>query len=162
MKTIPLTQGQVAIVDDRDAPALILTKWKAVRKKGLYWYAQRNVTRNGKRTGVGMHSQIMGFPKCLVDHRNGDTLDNRRRNLRKATHSQNRSNSTKRRDWKQKCTSKFVGVFRNKRGCRWVAHITHGGRMKRLGLFDSPEAAALAYNKAALLKWGDFAKLNKL
>jgi hypothetical protein len=93
----------------------------------------------------------------LVDHINGDGLDNRRANLRLATHSQNACN--RRRD-KSKASSRFVGVSFKKVDGRWAARINYKGKTLSLGRFDSEIAAAKAYDEAAKKYHGEFAKLN--
>ncbi len=107
---------------------------------------------------VRMHREIMNFPKgLLVDHRNNNTLDNRRANLRPATSSQNMVN--RRRD-KSKNSSQFRGVrFRKERG-RWSAQITINGKTFWLGSYDNEIDAARAYDRAAMKYHGEFAKLN--
>jgi hypothetical protein len=91
---IPLTQGRSVLVSEEDYPALVATKWHAVlcHKR---WYARRAVKRGGKVVAVYMHRQIMGLDASdagIVDHINGDGLDNTRKNLRVTTHSQNSMN----------------------------------------------------------------------
>jgi hypothetical protein len=93
-------------------------------------------------------------PAILVDHRDGDGLNNMRSNLRFATSRQNAMNRSK---WKSS-DSRFKGVHRD--GKRWRAIITLGGKRIHLGCFASDEEAALAYNDAALANYGEFAKLN--
>ena len=93
MKTIILTRGKVALVDDADFEALSKFKWHAMRS-GKKWRAVRTV-KVGSKWGrkIGMHVQIMGFPGVQVDHRNRNGLDNQRHNLRRATHQQQMANS---------------------------------------------------------------------
>src|SRR5271157_1434079 len=92
-----------------------------------------------------------------VDHRDGNGLNNQRRNLRKATKSQNGQN----RDKQANNTSGFKGVSWHSASNRWVAQITIDKKRTHLGLFVDKEKAACAYNKAAKLHYGSFAKLNK-
>jgi len=155
---IPLTQGLFTEVDSKDFKFLSSFKWCAHRKKRTF-YAVRNET-NPPRT-VLMHQQILGVSgRQLVDHRDRNGLNNRRKNLRLASASQNAANSglpiTNR--------SGFRGVSRYLRGnkCPWVAYITVGGRCKNLGYFSTPEEAAIAYNQAAKLAWGEFCFQNVL
>lgn len=93
-----------------------------------------------------------------VDHVNGDTLDCRRVNLRLATRSQNAAN----RHREIRSFSRFRGVSPNHRGGKWRATITHQGRRMLLGSFDTEEAAAAAYNEAAVRMFGEFAAPNPL
>src|ERR1035437_2353458 len=96
MKTIPLTQGQVALVDDSDFEELTKYRWYARRNKNGAFYAARScpVPRGRK---LYMHrALLLGVPE--VDHVNRNTLDNQRHNLRPATHSQNLHNIERPRD----------------------------------------------------------------
>ena len=152
MKTIPLTQGMVAIVDDEDFEYLSKFKWHLKRssKKARVVYAvahEPNTTRNS--TKLRMHRLILPGVK-EVDHINGDGLDNRRQNLRAATKSQNMMNMKKHRD----NVAGYKGVSRN--GIRWVARIG----FERIGAFRSPIEAARAYDAAASFLFGEFARLN--
>jgi hypothetical protein len=93
----------------------------------------------------------------LVDHRNCDTLDNRKANLRPATHSQNQFN---RRKTKSKTSSRFIGVSFEKASGRWLADICCHRKSKRIGRFSSEIDAAHAYDAAARIYHKDFARLN--
>lgn len=102
-----------------------------------------------------MHRLILDCsPSTLVDHRDGNGLNNVRSNLRLATSRQNAMNRSK---WKNS-DSRFKGVHRD--GKRWRAIITLNGKRIHLGCFSSDEEAASAYNKAAMANYGEFAKLN--
>lgn len=101
-----------------------------------------------------LHRMILGLVKGeFGDHINGDRLDCREANLRKATRSENNRNIGQRSDSKQP----FKGV-RLRTGGRWAARIVLNKKEKHLGMFDSPEEAAIAYNEAAKLMFGDFAR----
>jgi hypothetical protein len=90
----------------------------------------------------------------VVDHINGDTLDNRRANLRVCTKSENNRNRRK----LHPTTSRFKGVYKNTKP--WIALIECNGKQFVLGRFASEEEAALAYDKAAKEHFGSFARLN--
>ena len=102
-------------------------------------------------------------PTVKVDHRDGNTLDNRRENLRVATAAQNVRNARKKRS---ATTSRYKGVFftRGRKGRSlskpWQAQIRRGGKNRYLGCFETAEAAALAYDTAARETFGEFACLN--
>jgi hypothetical protein len=94
-KGIPLTQGYVALVDDEDYEELSKYKWHVWKRySNSRPYAVRHHTKqDGTHTTVKMHRQVTGAPPdAEVDHRNHDTLDNRRSNLRLVTHTQNQQN----------------------------------------------------------------------
>ena len=158
MKRIPLTQGKFALVDDADYDWLVRYEWQALKEtnSGL-WYASRSYWVDGRTYGFKMHRQIMGLSKGdgkRVDHINGDRLDNRRCNLRLATHAENCRN----RKNHSNNTSGFKGVHRQKN--RWRALIRVDGKSKFLGSFLTPEDAHAAYCAAARKYFGEFARFS--
>jgi len=153
-KTIPLTQGLVAIVDDKDYELLGQYKWYAHKNTDVY-YAQR---RAGKRI-VSMHREILGLQygdKQIVDHANGNGLDNRHQNLRFATPSQSVIN--RRLSTRNKTGYRGVSYFQG----RYRAFIYLRREQYYLGSFTTDKEAALAYNAAAPKYHGEFARLNVL
>ena len=156
MKEIPLTQGCVAIVDEGDYEGLMRNKWYATKMKGGTKAARKSPREEGRQKSIYMHRVIMNAKRGqYVDHRNHDTLDNRRVNLRLCTHGQNQANRHKFAG----CASRFKGVTRAKRKGYWQAKIYAGG-MSRLGIFADERDAAGAYNVAAIDRFGEFALLN--
>lgn len=159
MKTIPLTQGKVAIVDDRDYRWLSQYKWhaqKSGKRPGLY-YAVRSATINNHRKTIQMHREIMNPPDDLeIDHRNNNALDNRRLNMRTCTRAQNMANS---RAQKGK-SSAFKGVSFHKDYRKWRVIITHLGKNLHLGFFRNQVRAAKAYDDKAKELFGEFAHPN--
>lgn len=153
MKLIPLTQGQFAKVDDDDYESLSRWKWTAkLRSNGKGFVAKRNSKKGGLQKVVYMSRQILdAAPGFDVDHINHDTLDNRRENLRIATHRQNLLNKGPRANNK----SGFKGVCRARK--KWRAEIAIDGERIRLGHFDTPELAHAAYVEAAKKYHGAFA-----
>jgi hypothetical protein len=105
---------------------------------------------------VILAAELQQQPWLWVDHRDHDGLNNQRCNLRLATPSANACNIRKRAG----TTSRFLGVYWNKRMRRWHAQIKAGGRRHSLGLFDREEDAAAAYDNAAREWFGEFATLN--
>jgi len=113
---------------------------------------------------VYMHREILGLTdrKIHGDHKDHDTLNNRRNNLRIATHSQNMANRSSHKN----STSKFLGVSieTHKRGNKifkyWHAVISKDRKITFFGHFKTEELAALAYNEAAIKLHGEFANLN--
>jgi len=149
MKTIELTRGKVAIVDDDDYDRVSKYKWFSVWD-GHNWYAA---------TGHGclkLHRFIMEIdnPKIEIDHIDGDGLNCQRENMRECGHAQNLRN----RGLDSNNTSGFKGV--SVKGKKWRAYIGGGGRQKYIGTFDNPTSAALAYDRAAKELYGEFAQLN--
>lgn len=142
MKKIALTKGKYAIVDDEDFEWLNQFKWAGDK------YATRV-------TSVRMHTLIMNPPKGkVVDYINGDSLDNRRCNLRIATIGQNSQNSSKQLNRQ----SKYKGVCGKRK--IWRANIACNKKKYSLGSFKSEIHAAMAYDIAAADLFGEFAKLN--
>jgi hypothetical protein len=111
---------------------------------------------------IYLHRVLLEAPKGKwVDHRNGSPLDNRRTNLRLATHQQNMFNSGKRSTYKGKPTSSsFKGVTWDRSCGKYKARIKKNGIYHYLGHFDDPWKAALAYDHAALEMFGEFAQTN--
>ena len=162
LKTILLTKGKVALVDDEDYVWLSQWKWcahKCVYKTRVVWYAKRGLGFKYDKRTIFMHQEVAGVIGILkVDHRDGDGLNNQRNNLRPATTRQNGHN--RRKSSFERQTSQFKGVYWNKRDGRWMASITVEGRKWFLGYFDEEQDAAKAYDKAAKQAFGEFALLN--
>jgi hypothetical protein len=158
MFTVPLTRGKVAMIDDEDTERVLAHKWFAKWfKSGGRYYAGRYVYNKGKLKLILMHRFILDAPTGIeVDHKNMDGLDNRRSNIRLATHGENQHNKCAYRQNK----SGFKGVHFNKRRGGFCAQIQHRKVPHYLGCFDTPEDAARAYDVAALALHGDFARIN--
>jgi len=159
----PLTKGKVALVDVSDLLILARYRWYADKScsHGVAWYARRTVSLGSGRTrAIGMHRWIMEPPPgMVVDHINGDGLDNRRANLRLATVSQNGAN---RRGRIAGTKAKYIGVSKDPRhrNSAWRFRIFIGEEAVRGGGFATAEDAARAYDAAAIKAFGAFAKLN--
>ena len=152
MKTIPLSQGQFALVDDDDYEYLSRWKWYASYARGTKsYYAMRNSPSvNGKRQSILMHRVIMDAKKGeQVDHENHETLDNQRGNLRLTTSQGNQQNARLRTD----NISGFCGVTWHKRDKKWRAQIQVDGKVKDLGCYVTLGAAIFA-RKAANCQYG--------
>jgi hypothetical protein len=151
VKTIPLTQGKEAIVDDEDYARFSSFKW--CFHKG---YAVRNTRIDGARRHIYLHREVAGLifgDERQADHKNTNKLDCRRLNLRIASDAQNKQNVGK----KANNTSGFKGVSRN--GAKWRATIRNGAAPIYLGTFDTPEMAHAAYAQAARALHGEFARV---
>jgi hypothetical protein len=160
---VPLTKGFVAVVDVEDWDKVRPYNWHAALHNGVP-YAARTIhervpysgpTRKGKT--VLLHCAISGIDSSSdVDHRDRNTLNNKRDNLRVATRSQNYANQKVR----STNTSGFKGVNWSKSHRAWCARICVNYKRVNLGDFSTAEDAARAYNTAAQHHFGEFAKLN--
>jgi len=147
-KAIKLTQNKWSLVDAEDYDKLSELRWHARNRHNRYYALRKN--------GVSMARKIMNPPeKMVIDHINGNTLDNRKVNLRVCTHKQNCRNTKF-----QVGASKFKGVSWDKDREKWQSGIRVDDKRKALGRFDSEEDAARAYDIAARENFGEFAKLN--
>jgi hypothetical protein len=157
---IPLTKGKFAIVDPDDFLWLSKFKWHVVEQYD-YFYACRRPSVGEFRTSrsVWMNREILNAPTgLLVDHRNHNTLDNRRENLRLATYVENGRN--RRKLPRKNKSSKYKGVTFYKKRNLWRAVICTNGRSIQLGEFKSELEAAKAYDEAAMKYFKEFACLN--
>lgn len=161
MKTLPLSRGYVAVVDDDDYVWASQWKWTLTTKRDAKIprrYAYRlDPLPNGKKKNVMLHRAIMmrhGFEidGLYVDHIDIDGLNNRKENLRVVTNSNNMGNGRVR-------VGRFKGV-RSGRNGKFVASITVNYKGKALGVFDCEEDAARAYDAAARIAFGECARLN--
>lgn len=111
---------------------------------------------DGKIVNRKLHRMVMNAPYGVqVDHINGDTLDNRRCNLRLCSHAENQHNKNS-----QAGTSKYKGVYLYKRDKKWRAMIAKNKKNIHLGYFNDEIQAAHAYDEAARQLFGEFARLN--
>ena len=154
MQKIKLTRGKSAIIDAADYRKVSEHKWYTCPDMNT-WYAMTEI----KGKSVQLHRFLMQPKKDQeADHINGNGLDNRRCNLRFATHAENQHNSRKRKDG---VTSKYKGVCRHaQHKNKFYVQIMVGNRKKFLGLFKCEVDAALAYDIAALKYFKEFARLN--
>ncbi len=156
MKTVKLTRGFVAVVDDADFELVSAYKWNAMPHRRTV-YARTNIRLdNGKRRSLSMHALISGIK--YIDHKDGDGLNNQRENLRPATALENSRNRRPRAGQ----VSQYKGVSWIPRLRRWVAQIQSNGKKITIGRFLREEDAAKAYNEKARELFGDFAYLNDI
>ena len=149
VRMIPLGDGFYAYVDAADYEWLSRWKWH-LHSGG---YAGRN--ENGKM--ILMHRQIMQPAKgMLVDHMDRNKANNCRSNLRLCTPQENQRNKRK----EIGSASRYKGVFYDRRCNRWFAKYRHNGTYHWLGYFDLEVDAARAYDRAAVLHYGEFARPN--
>lgn len=151
MKSIPLTQGKFALVDDDDYEWLSQWKWYAKQDRNK-WYAVR---KESPTKMIRMHRVILNAaPGVEVDHWDGDGLHNWRGNLRRCTTTQNQGNRGK----QVNNTSGFKGV-RPYRG-KYQAQIQFKGKVIHIGYYATAEEAAHSYDEKARGLFGPFAKTN--
>jgi len=156
-RRIYLDEGKWTILDLEDYYRYAGFKWCIGGENGNFYAIRGAIAGPDKIKIVRLHRLIMNAPDgVLVDHRNGDSLDNRRDNLRPATRTQNAYNARKRKN----TSSRFIGIHRDKRTGRWKAQIRAQGKDIWLGRFDSEIDAARAYDAAAKKYHGEFARLN--
>lgn len=150
--------GHLFLIDAEDWPRISGIKWSVSSDGDGRMYVS---TRFGKKKTY-LHRMLLEAPDGQrVDHRNGNPLDNRKANLRLATHQQNMFNRRKSHTFKGKPTaSTFKGVTWERSCGRYKARIKKNGIYNYLGLFDDPRKAALAYDHAALEMFGEFAQTN--
>lgn len=150
---IVLTKGRFAEVDEIDFEWAMQWKWCMSPS-----YAVRKGPKiGGKQSTIYMHVEIGrrgGLLGPLIDHIDGDGIDNRRSNLRSATKAQNCQNSRR----SERSTTGFKGVHYLKDSGVWIAHIKKNRKQRRMGPFSSPENAHEAYKKAAVELFGEFAR----
>jgi hypothetical protein len=145
-------------VDEEDYALVSSHKWHPKRDRHTFYAATAIREADGKERIYRMHQIVMGAKKGqLIDHINGNGLDNRRSmNLRFCTESQNGANQ----GMHSRNTSGFRGVSADKRHGTWRAYITVNCRRVHIGTFGTPEDAARAYDAKACESYGRFAHLN--
>jgi hypothetical protein len=145
MKEIPLTQGKVALVDDKDFEEMSKFKWCAIKRKHRY-YAVRSssvdpITHKRRQTQMG--AVIVNTPSDMeTDHINGNGLDNRRENLRVVTCRENQQNRHTPK------SSIYPWVCWEKQLQKWGARLRINGVKKYLGGYEDEDTAGLVYAMA--------------
>lgn len=158
MKAIPLTQGQVALVDDEDFEWLNRWKWYAL-DRGRTFHARRTVRIGEKRNAknVWMHREILRTPQGMyTDHKDCNGLNNQKSNLRACTSRESAMN----RRASVKTTSHLKGAKYKKESNRWNAGIMVNKKSIWLGSFDTQDEAHQAYIVAAYKYHGEFANID--
>lgn len=155
MKTLTLKCGAVVKVDDADFERISKYTW-FLSNKG---YAVASTHVNGSIQNFYLHRVVLDAPKDIwTDHIDGDRLNNTRANLRLCTATQNNMNLAKRKG----TTSRFKGVYWCKQKGKWHTRIKMFGKAKHLGFFSDEQAAAIAYDEAAINLFGQFARINNI
>lgn len=161
MKHIELTKGEFALVDNEDYEYLNQFRWGVQNnKKRKYAYRKIYDSSTKKSHTIYMHRELNSLTdnKIHVDHIDGDGLNNQRSNLRLCSNAQNLMNAP----MKSNNKSGIKGIYWDKDRQKWAAKIRVNRKNKYLGRFDNKRDAALAYNKAALEYFGEFAYLNEI
>lgn len=152
---LSISKGMTTLIDHEDylrLAAAKLLKWNA-QKVGKRYYASRN-TKDQK---LYLHRWVMNAPTGMViDHIDGDSLNNMKANLRLCHHRDNARNQRN----QENRQSVFKGVTKQRNSPSWISQIEFGGEHVRLGSFGTAEDAAKAYDLAAVLLFGDFALPN--
>lgn len=148
---IPLTREYSATIDANDLSIVSKHKWSAMVTRNGCVYAATHI--DGRT--VLMHS-LLKPSKGVVDHIDGDGLNNRQSNIRIATYSENNCN----RKVPSNNRSGFKGVFWHKQTRKWAVDIRKGSVRFSLYGFHSAEDAARAYDKKARELHGEFARVN--
>lgn len=155
MRCITLSNGLQALIDAADYERVAQFRWHSRGGR----YAFRWMSTGMGRRKVSMQAEILGFREGhIIDHVDGNGLNNSRVNLRFSTPTENRRN--RRCPPRPTKTSCFKGVHYDAAKGRWRARIKAGGSNYCLGRYDSELEAARAYDVAALKMFGDFAAPN--
>ena len=151
---VPLTRGYEAIIDAADVGKVERYVWHAMVKSHTV-YAVRSDYSTGKMQKIGMHRAIAGAEEMqIVDHIDGNGLNNRRANVRIASVSQNCMNRKRAKN----NTAKFKGVTYHAKDQKWWARIMANGRRVSLGYFETAAEAGAAYGHASNLMHGEFGR----
>lgn len=158
MKLLYTVSGHEILVSDKDYKKVSLYRWYLERKKNTN-YVKTHSLYMGKVRWFYIHQLILGTVACghklQIDHKNHNGVDNRRKNIKIVTHSDNIKNRRKHRG-----ASIYTGVSKHSNN-KWLARININGKQKSIGVFINEIDAAKAYNKAALKTGNKFYMINK-
>lgn len=156
----PKRPNLFTMVDDEDYDWLNQWKWYPCRDRdGLYALRSKRDYVAKTHTQIYLHRVLMKAPPgSLVDHKDGNPLNNQKENLRFCTPLQNSQNCSKRSG----TTSRFKGVHFCSRDKRWRASIRANSKKIYIGQYTDEVKAAIAYNDAAVKYYGEFARLNEI
>lgn len=155
-RMIALSKGKFAVVDGDDYERASQFKWTYTDPG----YAYRNDYSNGQRKRIYLHRFILCVKDKtqVVDHINGNKLDNTKSNLRVCSHQENIRNSRKQLN----NTSGYKGVSWDKNRGKWISYFSPRKKFNHLGRFNCKHAAARAYNLATSTYYGEFANINEV
>lgn len=152
---LEVTSKKYGIVDFLFSPCDvdIISKYNwCVVKHGNHTYA-----RTSDGSNLILHRVLLDpGPEFVVDHRDGNTLDNRRENIRVCTHAENAINRTRSK------FSNLRGIAYRKDSKKWRAYVGLDKKRINIGTFSSLKEAIIAYNEAALYYYGEFAVLHEV
>lgn len=153
-----MSYGKSFLFDIEDFPHVQEHYWVATTSGyAAHFYYERNENNKRVRRLLFFHRLIMGEPKGMdVDHINGDTLNNRKSNLRVCTSHNNDCN----RAAPKNNTSGHIGVSYSKHHKGWRAYITIYGKQIQLGVFDDIKEAVEARRLAEKQYFGEFSRMN--
>jgi hypothetical protein len=144
-------KGYNVLIDDDIAPLILSRKWHVSRRKGRVYFASTVHTNSGRSFEIRLHRLLAcAVDGLFVDHKNGNTLDNRRENLRICTNAENTRNQPDRQ--RNKVGYRGVSKVRDK----FKAKITFNGKNIHIGYFSTPKEASQAYEKKARELFGEF------
>lgn len=154
MKTLKANNSEeLILLDDEDYERVAALKWRFSGEAVQRFYYESN-----KLVSISIAAFIMQQPDTMFDHIDRNPLNNQKNNLRMCNHSQNGMNRTKRNN----CSSKYKGVYWNKRDKKWISSIRLNNRLTHLGCFNLETDAAKAYNTAATKHFKEFANINQI
>ena len=163
-------QNEIIIDDNNDCAYIVLTNREGMeigrttisinkvdKVKDIKWHLNQSGYVLNNKYGL-LHRYIIDAPKdMVVDHKDHDPLNNLDDNLRLCTVQQNNMNKSIKRDG---CASHYKGVLLDKKTNKWYAMITINGKTKRLGTFDNEYDASVAYDRACIKYFKEFACTN--
>ena len=137
----------VALVDDDKFDELDRVNWHVVNNNGIYYAGHLRYIKDKPSKNILMHWCVIGIPSkgMVVDHIDGNGLNNQKSNLRIIHTRQNTQNKHK------NYSSKYPGVSKSKTPGKWIAHIKYGSKVHHLGTFTSEEEAFKVYQRMSLL-----------
>lgn len=142
------------LIDAEDYNRAKAFNWTLIKARERV-YCSASIRRSG---AILLHRLVTSFEWELVDHINNNPKDNRKRNLREATHAENMRNTGAQKNNKLG----IKGVRWRERHKQFEASIWHSGKSRFIGLFKTKEEAAMAYNETAKAYFGEFAYLNQV
>lgn len=158
---VPLPGGLSAIIDSCDYRLVAPYRWRVKAENGIRFYARTSPKIGGKVRHILMHRLIAQASEHeVIDHKNGHGLINQRSNLRLCCRGENCRNTNKPKT--KNPSSKYKGVYFCNTSARWIAHIRYQRLHYSLGRYGNEKDAAIAYNKAAVEMFGEYARLNRI